>query len=136
MKAFRVILTIILALLFTQAVFSDFVRTIGPSYLINTSGVQADNNKFCPPQNQIPPGSGECVINCPANNGPLNPQIKGFPFQRNDFYDECGYTVIPYKTSDFTLARVLDYTYLGIITLVLAILITKQISPTLKSKKH
>ena len=110
-----VVVTIIYCVFLGHFLFSNFVKTSGPKYLIKSSGYQRESNLYCPPQSQI---YGQCLYSCPLMTAePTTPNIKGFPFQTNDFNGVCG-SVTAYATTDFTEAIALDGLYMLIVTCV------------------
>lgn len=59
-----------------------------------------------------------CVYDCP-NHVPGRPNFnfKGFPFATNQGVNVCNERILPFRASSFNTARILNVTYMALVTL-------------------
>jgi len=124
MKRKHAIVLAIYLLVLGHFVFSNYVRTIGPSYTIMTAKYRQDLDGPCDSARQLyPRGLPAHFSDCLSHSCPLygagNPpaySLKGFPFAVNDAFASCNKWV-DLPVSDFILARVLNYAYISFFTI-------------------
>lgn len=135
-KFFALLIVILYVALLGHFIYSNFVKVAGPSYLIKNAAYNNDdpgNINFCTSQNKdqndLGPNDIEsCVIHCPNLSfddvAKPSPKIRGFPFETNSFVNLCENWEAR-NASDFNTARVLNWTYVGVLSLGTFMLLKK-----------
>ena len=127
-KILRILIVVVYVLFIAQFIFSNFYKVIGPNYIIKTTAYTNELDKYCSPSSQ----KYGCLTSCPnlaAVNTVKTPNYKGFPFATNYWWNNCGFSVYSFNSSDFNLARILNYVYIVVITGIAIILFKKVNKP-------
>lgn len=115
MKRTLVIVLVVYVVLLGHFLVSNFVRVIGPNYLIKSAEYVLDYDKACMPMGTFK----GCVYECPEHT-PARPDFnfKGFPFATNQGVNVCNERILPFPARDFNTARILNAAYLVLVTLI------------------
>lgn len=105
--------TVVYSVIVTHFLFTNFYQAIGPRYLIKSSGYTRELASYCPEGGD----TSDCHANCPIKNMLTAHSVKGFPFQINQYDNDCT-SVTAYSSKDFTEAMILNATIFAAITVV------------------
>ncbi len=125
----KALLWALYVLLLGQFLYSNFVSTLGSSYIFPTADYPPVISWNCPDFNQlVVPDSGSCVYNCPEESVrvlPASSTTKGFPVTL--FYDDgpCDDTYTG-RTNGFVFAVTLNILYIAIATALFGYVLRKQ----------
>ncbi len=112
MKNLRIIILIIYVLILGHFIYSNFVKVIGPNYLIQTSSYNQDYKLYgCLAST---PRNGCIVLDCVGFGDSASTNLRGFPFSTNN-YEGCG---IPFPEKDFSVDVALNTVYIIAVTAI------------------